>query len=282
MEPEAGFTNSGDLTLDPAATLDVPGDLLSTGDLWLGDGSSLDLSGAFLNQGDVHVADAAASISPATGTDNTGNLLLGPDGSLDLTGAVTSSGTVSLASGASLSATGPLLNDGEVLASGAGAVLRTGRLHQPRTRGRRPGRLPRGGERPRQRRHPRGAGGRDAGHHGRPAQRRQAPGGRDRARRAGGSFTQDATGLLRITVTDTGTGRVAAGGVRDLAGKLVLRLDTDASPPLGTRRALVTSEGRATTTDAFDVVRAPRRSGLTAEVRYRDNRVWLRVVDASA
>ena len=102
VEPEAGFTNSVALTLDPDATLDVPGDLLSTGDLWLGDGSSLDLSGAFLNQGDVHVADASASINPASGTDNDGNLLVGADGALALAGTLTSSGTVSQGAAADL------------------------------------------------------------------------------------------------------------------------------------------------------------------------------------
>ena len=199
------------------------------------------------------------------GTDNTGSLLLGPDGSLDLSGAVATSGTVSLATGASLSATGPLLNDGEVVALGTGALLAPdgltnharvdvdpaaslavasdlvsdGTLAVPAdatlaTTGDllNAGRLKVG------------------------ATGRVEP---------GGAFTQDATGLLRIGVTDTSVGRVAAEGVRDLAGRLLLRLETDEWPPLGTRRrsspptAAPHRTTRSTSSARPDVVASPPR-----------------------
>ena len=78
----------------------------------------------------------------------------------------------------------------------------------------------------------------------------------------GSRFTQTAAGALQVAVSRAAAGRVVAGGLRDLAGTLVLspRRATVATAS-GRAVRLVTSEGRATRGDAFDVVRAPRRSG---------------------
>ena len=93
-----------------------------------------------------------------------------------------------------------------------------------------------------------------------------------------GGFAQTAAGSLQLGVAARAVGRIVAEGVRNLAGTLVLSPASGAWPPVDARRLLITSDGRATPRDAFDFVRAPRIQARTAQVDYRADRVWLRVV----
>jgi hypothetical protein len=93
-----------------------------------------------------------------------------------------------------------------------------------------------------------------------------------------GRLVQSEAATLQVEVGRAAAGGVAAGGQRDLAG--TLRLVPDAGswpPPLRVGRDLITSTGRATPDDAFDVVRALRIDGLKPRVRYGADRVWFRI-----
>jgi hypothetical protein len=241
------LTNHGGLRVGHSAVLDVAGDLHSDGNIWLEDGADVGLTGALLNDGIVQVDDATASISSAQKTQNVGSLLVGGDGHLDLDRTVHNTGLVRLVTGASLATTGALDNDGEVLATGPGAVLTPsgGTTNAARIDVDPDASLTLGGDLSSTGITWVHAGATldttgavlNAGRLWVDATGRLAP---------AGTFTQTGTGLLRVGVGDTTVGRVAAGGVRDLAGKLVLRLETGAWPPLGSHRAPVTSAGRVT------------------------------------